>query len=993
VLSLAKLGPGVVDYLEEMVARGVEEYYLNAKEAPGQWLGDSAAHLDLDGVVDGDEFRRVLSHSHPQTGALLTDEKSSPKVVGFDATFCAPKSVSLLFALGVPEASNEVRNAHDVAVREAFDVLQSVARGRRGHDGVRLVAGDGLLGAAYRHRTSRAAEPHLHTHVVIPNLVYAPDDQRWSALDARPLYSWCKPAGCLYNAQLRYELTTRLGVQWSPVSRGMAEIDGFSTKVLRAFSTRRRDIEADLAATGRSGPKAAQKAAYRTRQPKDLSLDGEGLLASWQQRAAEHGLTRSVIARLVGRRHAVLVPGVGSAEADALYARLARPDGLTAKRSTFDVRQVIEAICEALPNGGQVQDVLALADGFLSSDHVLALDVEPGPSLRRADGRPVPSGDASSRFTTPEMVATEQQLMGRAAQRARERTGIARHEIVEAAITAAGSLAGEQTTMIRTLCRSGSGVNVVEGVAGSGKTTALTAAHDAWTRSGYRVIGCSLAARAAVRLEDSTGIASCTLDRLLGQLQRSELVLGDRDVVIVDEAAMVGTRKLHELFNHAERASAKVVLVGDPRQLPEIEAGGAFRALERTLGGPVLATNRRQDQPWERAALVWLRAGDTDSALDLYRAHGRIHEHDNARTVMVDDWLHARAVGDNIVMLAPTVAAVEDLNRRARTELQAVGALGPDQVELGSRRFSAGDEVLALRNAYDLGVLNGSRYTIEHIDRRQHELRCVDSIHRTARIPFAYAEAGHLSHAYATTIHKAQGATVDRALVLADGTMAAEHAYTALSRATGPTDLYVDTTDFEVEAHAPVLSTPARERLLAAMSRSVAQHLAIDHTPDWLMPVGALRVERDRLRQQLAGGPPDYSIELRQLADRIRSTRHTLEHAHWRRDDARQRLEQLGPVGRRVHRRERLDFERLERSATDDITRLTAELSPLTTQHRELTNNQREVRRWKRDHEPELARLADLDRSIRTRDAAARAIELGPPTRSRGIERGLELGL
>jgi hypothetical protein len=257
------------------------------------------------------------------------------------------------------------------------------------------------------------------------------------------------------------------------------------------------------------------------------------------------------------------------------------------------------------------------------------------------------------------------------------------------------------------------------------------------------------------------------------------------------------------------------------------------------------------------------------------------------------------------------------------------------------------------------------------------------------RIPFTYADAGHLAHAYAMTIHKAQGATVERALVLADESVAAEHAYTALSRATRRTDLYVDTGEPDLETHAPVLSAPARERVAASVSRSVAQHLAIDQTPTPLVPVEALRVERDRLREQLAGRPIDYSIDLRRLSDRIQSTRHTLEHAHWRQHDAQRRLDELGPVGRRVHRRDRLELERLERSAATDIEQLTAELSPLTAQHYELTKQQRELQRWEYQHQPELARLTELDRSIRTREVATRSLQAEPPTPAHGIELGL----
>jgi conjugative relaxase-like TrwC/TraI family protein len=995
LLTLAKLGPGAVEYFEQMVARGVEEYYLNAKEAPGQWLGDSLEHLGLDGTVDGDEFHRVLAHAHPADGTRLTDGKSEPKVVGFDATFGAPKSASLLFALGPRAASNEVRNAHDIAVREAFDVLQSLARGRRDHAGSRLVAGDGLVAAAYRHRTSRAAEPHLHTHVVIANLVYAPEDRRWSALDARPLYSWCKPVGYLYNAQLRYELTTRLGVRWSRAAKGMAEIDGFDTKVLRAFSTRRRDIESDLDATGRSGAKAAQKAAYRTRKPKNLDLDGEGLLALWEQRAADHGLDRRGFAKILNHPRVALVPTVGTQEADALYRWLARPDALTAKRSTFDVRHVIEAICEALPDGGRVQDVLALADGFLSSAHVIALDIDDRPTLRRNDGQLVPSGDALVRFTTPEMVATEQRLLVRAAERRDERSGIVRHEPTEAALVAARMLSDEQSRMVRTLCGSGAGIDIVEGVAGSGKTTALAVAAQAWTGCGYRVHGCALAARAAARLEDATAIPSCSLDRLLRSVARGEIRLGARDVVIVDEAAMVGSRKLHELFDHTDRACAKVVLIGDPRQLPEIDAGGAFAALQRMLGGPVLSLNRRQRESWERDALRQLRDGDTDLALDAYRTHGQVHEPDDARGAMVDAWLHARAVGDDVIMLAPTIAAVEDLNRRARHQLQAVGALGPDQIELGGRRFAIGDEVLALRNAYDMDVLNGSRFTIERIDIRRHELHCADSSGQIASVSFGYADAGHLAHAYAMTIHKAQGATVEHALVLVDETMASEHAYTALSRARGRTDLFVDFgTSIEHEAHAPPpSSTVTSDRLAATVNRSAAQRLAIDQTPMPLVPLEALREERSQLQQQLANRPSDNSIVLRRLGERISSTRQSLEQAQWRRDNAQQKLEQLGPVRRRVHRRDRVQIERLEQSAADNIERLTAELTPMTLRHGALTRTQRERTRWEQQHQPELDRVVELDRAIRMHEVASRSPGIEPPTRTRGVEPGLELGL
>ena len=224
--------------------------------------------------------------------------------------------------------------------------------------------------------------------------------------------------------------------------------------------------------------------------------------------------------------------------------------------------------------------------------------------------------------------------------------------------------------MVRGLCRSGAGVDLVEGVAGSGKTFALAAARDAWTESGFTVSGVCLAAKTARRLEDSTGIPSTTVDALLMKLLRSRLE--PSDVVVVDEAAMVGTRKLERLLAHAEGAGAKVVLIGDPCQLPEIDAGGAFAGLARRFGAFELTENRRQHQPWERAALGQLRDGNPDLAIDAFIDRDRIHIADTVDQLsdtLVDHWWTARQNGEDALMCAPTRRHVDQLNHLARQRL------------------------------------------------------------------------------------------------------------------------------------------------------------------------------------------------------------------------------------------------------------------------------------------------------------------------------------
>jgi len=387
-------------------------------------------------------------------------------------------------------------------------------------------------------------------------------------------------------------------------------------------------------------------------------------------------------------RAVVEPPSPGTPEAGRLFEALAAPDGITADRSTFSYGRLLEAVCDRLPAGGRVTDVVALADAFLASAHVVELDPGAAAAARWADGRPIPGRDGEGRWTTREMVATELHLLDRVARRLGGQAGTVRHETVEGAFARHPDLAAEQQVMIRHLCQSGNGVDIVIGLAGSGKTTALATATHAWGQAAYRVTGTALAARTALRLEEATGVPSLTMARLLGRLDRAELVLTDRDVVVLDEAGMVGTRHLARLVDHADTAGAKVVLIGDPRQLPELDAGGTLRALEYRTGAVALTANRRQRKPWERHALAGIRHGNPTHALAAYQAHDRIHTAtgtEQLRGQLIAAWAQDRRSGEAL-MVAGTRAEVEDLNHRARTLLQASPGRGRPRRCLGGRR-------------------------------------------------------------------------------------------------------------------------------------------------------------------------------------------------------------------------------------------------------------------------------------------------------------------
>lgn len=260
MLNIGKLGAGGEAYYLETVASGAEDYYLHPGEAPGFWLGAASRDLEFLGVVEPEALRAVLGATDPSSGEPLGPSPAR-KVPGFDLTFRAPKSVSMLWGLADHEVSEEVRRAHDAAVLAALNYLEEqVAWSRRGAQGSEVVPVGGFVAAGFRHRTSRAGDPLLHTHVVVSNLGRAVDDGRWRTLDARPLYQHAKTAGYLYQAHLRHELTRRLGVEWGPVRNGCADLAGIPRAAVREFSRRRNEVEARMAEHSASSAKAAQAA-------------------------------------------------------------------------------------------------------------------------------------------------------------------------------------------------------------------------------------------------------------------------------------------------------------------------------------------------------------------------------------------------------------------------------------------------------------------------------------------------------------------------------------------------------------------------------------------------------------------------------------------------------------------------------------------------------------------------------------------------------------
>ncbi|PBB64252.1 Ti-type conjugative transfer relaxase TraA [Mesorhizobium sp. WSM4312] len=434
-------------------------------------------------------------------------------------------------------------------------------------------------------------------------------------------------------------------------------------------------------------------------------------------------------------------------------------------------------------------------------------------------------GRGEDRFTTRQMIETEQRLH-RAAERM---AGEERHAVTDAQREAALAqatrrglvLSGEQTNALdHSTDRRGLGV--VIGFAGTGKSAMLGVARQAWAAAGYEVRGAALSGIAAENLEGGSGIPSRTIASMEHNWGQGRDLLTARDVLVVDEAGMVGTRQLERVLSHAADAGAKVVLVGDPQQLQAIEAGAGFRSIHERYGGVEIGQVRRQREDWQRDATRDLATGRIGAAISAYDDKGMVHQaatRDEARGELVERWdrdRHTQPQASRII-LTHTNDEVRALNQVARERMRAAGDLGDDvqvAVERGARNFAAGDRVMFLRNERGLGVKNGTLGVIEEVSTRSMAVRTDDG--RSVR--FDLKDYAHIDHGYAATIHKAQGMTVDRTHVLATPGMDAHGSYVALSRHRDGMGLHYGDDDFST-----------RERLVRTLSRDRAKDMASDY--------------------------------------------------------------------------------------------------------------------------------------------------------------------
>lgn len=478
-------------------------------------------------------------------------------------------------------------------------------------------------------------------------------------------------------------------------------------------------------------------------------------------------------------------------------------ENLTRRQSTFTRHDVQREVFRYIDDGDRFRNLMAR----LEQSRELVLLV---PEVK---GREI---DEPARYTTREMLGIEARLAERALELSERGGRTVSDQTLERVLKRHDYLSLEQRDAVRHITGERQ-IEALTGFAGTGKSAAIEAARDIWEEEGSRVLGAALSGIAAQNLERAAGVQSRTLASWeLGWKQGRER-LTERDVLVLDEAGMVGSRQMERIVSEVHDRGAKLVLVGDGEQLQPIEAGAAFRAIAERVGYRELSGIRRQLKEWQRVASRDFARGEPGLALELYHDHEAIHfaeDRRRAKEELIRSWSKDRAAHGAekaSLILAHTRADVRELNERAREILRERGELGrevtveverelmaPDgtlTVQRSERDFAPGERVMFLKNDRELGVKNGTLGQVLEVDQEMVRVR-IDG-EKEREIEFSFSDYASLDHGYAATVHKAQGVTVERSFVLATPGMDRHLAYVSMTRHREDVGLFVGRDDFD----------------------------------------------------------------------------------------------------------------------------------------------------------------------------------------------------
>ena len=755
------------------------------------------------------------------TEAKLSRPKTSA-VAGYDLTFSPVKSVSTLWAVADPQTAALVERAHHAAVTDALAFIEKEALfTREGTGGVRQVDVTGLVAASFTHRDSRAGDPDLHTHVAVANKVQTLNG-KWLAIDGRVLFKANVSASETYNTALERHLTAALGVRFAerpnadPRKRPVREIVGIDSGLNARWSSRRVSIEARRAELATHFQRThgrppspiesialAQQATLETRDPKHEPRSLAEQRAAWHEQAVEVlGDAEAVAGMVDGAMHGLAPVGVRVTAEWIAECGADVVQEVEQRRATWQVwhlrAEAQRKVRYADVPADRVADVVQLViDAAIERSVSLVTDRDPirdPDELRRKDGTSVYRVAGGDLFTSKAVLNAEQSVVSAAGRFDGHRVG---DDVVDLALAESAANGTEfnvgQAALVRGMATSGARVQLGIAAAGTGKTTAMGTLTRAWEEAGGNVIGLAPAAAAAAALGQHTGATTDTLAILIHALDcGGQGQVPDRidagTLVMIDEAGMADTISLARAIEFAIDRGASVRLIGDDQQLAAIGAGGVLRDIHAQHGSLRLSELKRFADPAEGAATLALRDGLNES-LGYYFDNDRVHVGDLTTVTdsVFDSWKRDRESGLDSIMLAPTRDLVADLNGRARRDrLAEVPDIGPTVRLTDGNDASVGDIVITrhndrrLRTAPMDWVKNGDRWAVLGVHDGRLRLKHAVSGLRVV-LPAKYVTE-HTELGYASTVHTAQGVSVDTMHGLSTGEESRQQLYTMMSR-------------------------------------------------------------------------------------------------------------------------------------------------------------------------------------------------------------------
>jgi conjugative relaxase-like TrwC/TraI family protein len=851
------------------------EYYASRGETPLLWGGSGAASLGLVGPVDNPSYDALYGPGgacHPKTGERLVNARRP----GMELVIAAHKSVAELGVLGRAEDMHAIMDAERDATLSYLDDLTKERGGRRGVAAV-PTATTGLVYAHARHATTRAGDPGPHDHVLIANVIEMLDAKRGTKAPDTTLWREHLHAatmvGRVVSASKAVELGYAIEADPGPSGKlGHWKICGIPDAALAVHSKRSAEISEAVAEKGFDSYQARQVAARETRKTK-RHTPVEELLPKWRAELTKAGFPPEQLvadverAGLAYQRLHSRSEVLGNRALAALAKDVLGPRGTLSDRKVFSKRDVIVA---AAPS------VFGLP--------AIELDKACTRILRDPDAIPLVGVPRASEqpFSTAHVIATELAIE-QAVERGVENREAARvsPEVAAGAVSRQSAVLGSpltpgQQAAVMGIATSGRGVELVEGVAGSGKTTVMAAVRDAFESGGFTVVGTSTSGQAARTLGREAGLSdSRTLASLRWRLEHDRMRLTDGHVLVLDEAGMASDRDIAFLLDQARLAGSKVVMVGDDRQLGAVSVGGAMGALVERHGGIVhtLDQNVRQRNEAERVALAELRAGNVNRALEFYLTNDRViteRTRDEALDTLVDQWARDTLAGKDAAMFAWRRANVAELNRLARERMAAVGRLsGPELAAPGGATYAAGDRIVTLAPAAEGQVVTSERGVVTAVDLDAQRLAIEMEDGRRHWFEQEAIGQAKLAHGYATTVHRSQGATHDMAHVYEDGG-GRELAYVAMSRAREETHVYLAADDLDQAREDLARSWETERRWKWAIDTgSVRSDAPITPSAEIAsLRQQALKAERDALAAAI---PKDISNLARQAGYELKS--------------------------------------------------------------------------------------------------------------------------